>query len=156
MTRLLLATLATVTMSSLMLLYPVRSQMHPEGFKAPSDTKPLPTIENKPHATYEPLSVIPISPQQYVQVEAQKYGWGEGAEWSALVTLINNESGWRPHVINEIGACGLFQALPCSKLGAPVENISNQAAWGLRYIRDRYGSPSSALSQWYSRSPHWY
>lgn len=156
MTRLLLATIATVLMSALMLLYPVQSKMHPEGFKAPSGTKTLSTIENKPHATYEPLSVIPINAKDYVQLEAQKYGWGSGYEWDSLVTLINNESGWRPTVINEIGACGLFQALPCSKLGAPVENISNQAAWGLRYIKDRYNSPSSALSQWYSRSPHWY
>ena len=49
-----------------MLLYPVQSQMHPEGFKVPSGTKTLSTIENKPHATYEPMSVVPINARDFV------------------------------------------------------------------------------------------
>lgn len=141
-------------------LFPVGRTALPEGFREPSNTKPVEALKSPSYATYEPLSKVPINAQDYVQAEAAKYGWADGAEWSALVTLVNNESGWRSDVVNSIGACGLFQALPCSKLGAPLDNVSNQARWGLGYIRDRYGNPSNALATWYSRcgSPQgcWY
>lgn len=105
----------------------------------------------------ETVQKVPINPQDYVRIEAQKYGWDSGSEWNALHTLITNESGWKHTAYNaSSGACGLFQALPCSKLGAPLENVSNQAKWGLRYIKDRYGSPTQALGFWLSKSPHWY
>lgn len=97
---------------------------------------------------FETADILPITPQDYVRNEASKYGWSEGYQWQALNTLIMNESGWRANVRNQSsGACGLFQALPCSKLGAPLENVSNQAKWGLEYISG-YGSPSQALSFW--------
>jgi hypothetical protein len=36
------------------------------------------------------------------------------------------------------------------------DNAATQIAWGLSYIKSRYGSPNSAYSAWLSRSPHWY
>ena len=132
----------------------------PEGFREPNSTTPIKAREMPQTASFELKQPIPISPQDYVRAEAAKYGWADGNEWAALVTLVNNESGWRPYVVNEIGACGLFQSLPCSKLGAPLENIGNQARWGIGYIRDRYSTPSNALAMWRSRcgSPQgcWY
>ncbi len=49
-------------------------------------------------------------------------------------------------------------SLPASKMGAKAAagDPASQVRWGLSYIRDRYKSPSGALSAWNSRSPHWY
>jgi hypothetical protein len=63
------------------------------------------------------------------------------------------ESGFDPYAVNpSSGACGLFQALPCSKLGGM--ELSNQVAWGISYVANRYGMPSNAWSFWKVR--HWY
>jgi hypothetical protein len=35
-------------------------------------------------------------------------------------------------------------------------NARTQVAWGMNYIKQVYGSPSNAYSQWLARSPHWY
>lgn len=86
------------------------------------------------------------------------------SEWEAMEDLIQKESSWRHWIRNEIGACGLFQALPCSKMKCPdLENITCQAEWGIDYIKNRYGTPSKALSHWLARVPingkdvgHWY
>lgn len=68
--------------------------------------------------------------------------WGEG-QWSAMYLLIMSESGFNPNIYNaSSGACGIFQALPCSKMGGM--EINNQIAWGVNYIKDRYGTPSNA------------
>lgn len=94
--------------------------------------------------------------QGLAQQKAAERGW-VGNDWTALNQLIHNESGWNAYAINSSsGACGLFQALPCSKYGAPLSNISNQIDWGLSYIGATYGSPSNALASWLSRYPHWY
>lgn len=154
MTKLaLFITLALIPLT----LLPVGRTALPEGFVIPNSTKHVETIKSPSYATYEALNTIPISPQDYVRAEAQKYGWADGAEWSALNSLITGESGWQPFVYNSSSqACGLFQSLPCSKLGAPLENVANQASWGLSYIKRTYGTPSNAYGTWLSRSPHWY
>lgn len=61
--------------------------------------------------------------------------------------LINRESGFNPHAINRSsGACGIFQALPCSKMGGM--EVDNQINWGMKYIKSRYGNPTKALAFW--------
>jgi len=66
-------------------------------------------------------------------------------QWPALNTLISEESGFNPSSYNySSGACGIFQALPCSKMGGT--GIDNQIQWGINYIRNRYGTPSVALA----------
>jgi hypothetical protein len=90
---------------------------------------------------------------------AQAYGWGGGSQWSALVELWNRESGWNNMARNpSSGAFGIPQALPATKMPAAAQrgDARSQILWGLRYIRGRYGSPSSALSfhnanNWYQR-----
>lgn len=80
------------------------------------------------------------------------------SEFRALEQLWQGESGWDENAVNpSSGAGGIPQALPASKMGAGWQgNARQQILWGLRYIKDRYGSPSSALAAWKSRSPHWY
>ena len=86
--------------------------------------------------------------------------WPEG-QWPALKELWNRESGWR-NVMNTAGsgATGIPQALPGSKMASEgadwATNPKTQIAWGLKYIKGRYGSPSAALAfhtanNWYQR-----
>ena len=87
-------------------------------------------------------------------------GFGED-QWSALKTLWTGESGWNHLIANKSsGAYGIPQALPGSKMASEGAdwrtNPATQIAWGLKYIKERYKSPSGALSAWNSRSPHWY
>lgn len=48
------------------------------------------------------------------------------------------------------------QAKPYSKMGCAQADDRCKVRWGLRYIAERYGSPSSAWRAWRARSPHWY
>jgi len=69
------------------------------------------------------------------------------AEWLAAHAIIMRESKFDPGAVNRrSGACGLFQALPCSKMGGM--EVDNQISWGVNYIRRRYGTPSKALAFW--------
>lgn len=68
-------------------------------------------------------------------------------------TLIMRESGCNPNSVNRSsGACGIPQALPCSKLGTsdPVAQIR----WMQNYCVSRYGSWAGALA--HSNSVGWY
>ncbi|MEI6477940.1 MAG: transglycosylase SLT domain-containing protein [bacterium] len=75
------------------------------------------------------------------------------AQWPAMATIIARESGFNPNSYNtSSGACGLFQALPCMKMGGM--EVGNQISWGIGYIRNRYGSPSNAWNFWLAHG--WY
>ena len=96
--------------------------------------------------------------QSYAHSLVLSNGWTE-ADYQALVLLVNRESSWNPYAINKkSGACGLFQAYPCSKMAKYGKdyrtNYKVQVAWGMDYIKNRYGSPSSAWAFW--QSHHWY
>jgi len=65
------------------------------------------------------------------------------SQWSALDALWSRESHWNPAARNpHSGACGIPQALPCSKM--TDTSTAGQIAWGLSYIAARYGTPSGA------------
>lgn len=102
---------------------------------------------------------VPKGVQALAQRMAAGYGW-TGAQWNALRQLVQNESGWNPAAQNPTStAYGLFQFLDSTwgsvgavKTSSPV----GQIAAGLRYIKQRYGSPIGARSFWMSHTPHWY
>ncbi len=84
---------------------------------------------------------------------ANGYGWGSGENWSSLMKLWTRESGWNARAENKTsGAYGIPQALPYTKMpktawperygGASDPNA--QIAWGLSYIKGRYGNPVAA------------
>lgn len=78
----------------------------------------------------------------------RKYGWDRD-ELRALVELGGRESGWRQDAENpSSGAYGIPQALPATKMNAKAQagDPRAQIAWMLRYIKERYGSPSAALA----------
>lgn len=72
---------------------------------------------------------------------------------ASAYTIIMRESGCNPNAVNRSsGACGIPQALPCSKLGTsdPVEQIR----WMQNYVVSRYGSWAGAVAFWNAHS--WY
>ena len=86
------------------------------------------------------------SVRDQVRAVAASYGWNEGANWLDLQKLISKESGWNPNAANPTSSArGLFQKM--TSIHGPVEGTpAGQASWGLRYIRNTYGSPSAAWS----------
>lgn len=88
------------------------------------------------------------------------------SEWESLKTLWTNESGWDEDAQNPSSpAYGIPQSIhPNSDYpmgGRPGDPNGTQKAriqikWGLNYIKDRYRTPTRALSFWNAQSPHWY
>ncbi len=73
--------------------------------------------------------------------------------WPALNALWTRESNWNSAARNRSsGACGIPQALPCSKI--TDMSPQGQIAWGLSYIQARYGNPSNAWQHF--QRYHWY
>ena len=70
-------------------------------------------------------------------------------EEEAKAFIYFKESTNRTDAINpESGACGLGQALPCSKLPCSLKNYGCQDEWFTGYMSQRYGSWSSAKYFW--------
>lgn len=63
--------------------------------------------------------------------------------------IYQHESGNRTDAINPgSGACGLGQALPCSKMGCSLSDYACQDAWFTNYAMQRYGSWANARAFW--------
>lgn len=80
-------------------------------------------------------------------------GWGS-SQWPALKALWTRESGWNANAVNpSSGAYGIPQALGH---GHPFNlgDAAAQIAWGLSYIRSRYGSPNAAWA--HETAAGWY
>ncbi|MGV1036016.1 MAG: transglycosylase SLT domain-containing protein [Candidatus Nanopelagicales bacterium] len=88
----------------------------------------------------------------------KKYGWGD-AQYRAVVTIFEHESGWSHHAQNSSsGAYGIPQSLPGSKMRTSGKdwrtNPETQIRWGLKYIHGSYGTPTRAWAFW--QSHNWY
>ena len=86
------------------------------------------------------------------------YGWTEN-DFNCLVKLWERESNWNPNAHNKSsGAHGIPQSLPASKMASEGDdyytNGKTQIRWGLKYIKNRYGTPSAAWS--HSQNTGWY
>ena len=69
--------------------------------------------------------------------------------------IVSRESGWNPNATNKSsGACGLVQALPCSKVPGNGYNPVDNLRWGTGYATGRYGSWAGAYAFW-TRN-HWW
>ncbi|MER6951673.1 transglycosylase SLT domain-containing protein [Nonomuraea sp. NPDC000554] len=86
-----------------------------------------------------------------------KRGWSQ-AQFSCLERLWARESGWNHRAGSGSGAYGIPQALPGHKMSSSGRdwrtNPRTQIAWGLAYIKGRYGTPCGAWAHF--RSHHWY
>lgn len=77
------------------------------------------------------------------------------SDWGYVDYIVQRESGWNPNATNpSSGACGLVQALPCSKVPGngydPVDNLR----WANGYATGRYGSWAGAYQFWINN--HWW
>ncbi len=123
--------------------------------------KPTPTPTPEPAEKKQGTKTGPSSPAPLFYT-----GGGAPAEWMAAAGIaesdwgyvdyiVSRESGWNPNATNSSsGACGLVQALPCSKVPGngydPVDNLR----WATGYAVGRYGSWANAHSFWVNN--HWW
>ena len=76
-------------------------------------------------------------------------------QWGYADWLVQKESGWNPNAVNRSsGACGLAQALPCSKVPGDPHNPVNSLNWMNGYVKGRYGSWANAVA--HSKAKGWY
>jgi len=118
--------------------------------------KPNRQVVVKQPAQTQPAKVAQTAPRPSVTGSCND--WIDQSNISDKATakqLIGKESGCNPLAVNpSSGACGIPQALPCSKLG-PVNADGTSAVdpvtqlnWMQNYVISRYGSWSSAMSFW--------
>lgn len=79
----------------------------------------------------------------------------DSGNWGYVDYIVSKESGWNPNATNSSsGACGLVQALPCSKVPGngydPIDNLR----WANGYATGRYGSWAAAYDFWINN--HWW
>lgn len=96
--------------------------------------------------------------QKYAYSLFSKYGWSK-KDMNNLIKLWNKESGWNPKAKNSSsGAYGIPQSLPGNKMASEGSdwktNYKTQIKWGLKYIKNRYGTPSKAWK--HSQDNNWY
>ena len=88
----------------------------------------------------------------------QLYGWGAD-QFACYDNIIMRESLWDQHADNPTSsAYGIPQALPGKRMAAEgadwKTNPATQIKWGLKYVKDRYGTPCKAWS--FKRAKGWY
>jgi hypothetical protein len=73
------------------------------------------------------------------------------SDWGYVDYIVKRESGWNPNATNRSsGACGLVQALPCSKVPGNGYNPVDNLRWGTGYASGRYGGWAGAYAFWVS------
>jgi len=92
--------------------------------------------------------------QSYAASQLSAYGFSPNSMGN-LIKLWNQESGWNSNAVNpSSGAYGIPQALGHGHPYA-LGDYKAQIAWGLNYIKGRYGSPDAAwghevANNWYN------
>lgn len=136
-----------------------------------TDGKKIVTFEvdmknGKENSRKEIQSVVTKEPTEQVEVVGAKrksFGgtcdeWIAGAgitDLSNASYLIGEESGCNPYAVNpSSGACGVGQALPCSKTGCEMGDGACQIRWMNSYVQGRYGSWQAAAD--HHRRSNWY
>jgi hypothetical protein len=66
--------------------------------------------------------------------------------------IYQHESGCRTDAVNPIGACGLGQALPCSKMGCSLSDWACQDTFFTNYANATYGGWAGAYAFWLAHS----
>ncbi|MDN5275576.1 MAG: hypothetical protein JWN33_225 [Candidatus Saccharibacteria bacterium] len=121
---------------------------------------------------HEITSLVTVTPVEQVEIIGTKSkvmtytGGGSKTEWlsasnipagswGAADYIVSHESGWNPNAVNpSSGACGLAQALPCSKVPGNPYNPIDSLNWMNSYVMGRYGSWENAVA--FKQSRGWY
>lgn len=115
------------------------------------EVEPLRLNAVQPGASVEDSKPRPLTPKELAkQIVTERFG---ASHFKAFDALVTRESGWNPDAVNKnSGACGLPQALPCSKI--QDRSVQGQIEWMVSYIANRYGTPANAWAIW--QQQHWY
>jgi len=109
-------------------------------------------LSSFPTGTYQTTTKAVIVPQR---ASTQATRPLEVSEQEAKMFIYLKESGNRPNAINaSSGACGLGQALPCSKMNCSLSDYACQDAFFTRYMKARYGTWNNAKAFWLRM--HWW
>jgi hypothetical protein len=89
-----------------------------------------------------------LTPRQIARRLLHRFHWSK-RQFRYLDPLWARESSWNVHAENPYsGAYGIPQAVPGSKMASAGRHwrsrAETQILWGLRYIKDQYGSPRAA------------
>ena len=101
-----------------------------------------------------------VPPPTAGSIGGTKQDWMRAAgipedQWVYVDFIVSRESGWNPLARNpSSGACGLAQALPCSKVGAGATDPVVALQWQHGYVNARYGGYAGAYEFW--QANHWY
>lgn len=124
--------------------------------------KALQAKRSTPTSTVAYAAEAPTStpaPKQYTG-GGNKEAWMAAAgipqsDWWAVDHIVSRESSWNPNAVNPNGgACGLAQALPCSKMGPNWSDPVVALKWQYNYVTQRYGGYPQAVAFW--NANHWY
>lgn len=119
-------------------------RINQEFIPAPADD---PTIHVAVAPREEIPKVVEVAPQPVATTVPKYTGGGSPAEWMAAAgipesdwgyvdAIISRESGWNPNATNaSSGACGLAQALPCSKVPGNGYNPVDNLRWANSYAQ---------------------
>jgi hypothetical protein len=99
-------------------------------------------------AVTERARAIRLTPRHIARLLLRRFHWRR-RQFRYLNLLWTRESSWNIHAFNPYsGAYGIPQAVPGSKMAAAGphwrSSARTQILWGLRYIKQRYGSPEGA------------
>ncbi|WP_344819968.1 transglycosylase SLT domain-containing protein [Microbacterium soli] len=117
-------------------------------------------IKPKPKPTPKPATASASAPRPKYTGGGSKEEWMSAAgiaqgDWAYVDYIVSRESGWNPNATNSSsGACGLVQALPCSKVPGNGYNPVDNLRWGSGYATGRYGGWAGAYAFW-TRN-HWW
>lgn len=132
-----------------------KASPQPAGQTKVLEVSKVEAVENTPTPTSTPkrryLKYKHMPHYQEIISKLQKLyvNWEDGAD------LQSYENGFNPYAVNPTsGACGLSQALPCSKMNCKLGDIDCDLNWQKEYISGRYGTVSKTLQFWLIKG--WY
>lgn len=118
-------------------------------------TSPVAALAAPQIAAAEPLEEVYVPPPAPVLPVAPPRAAVSGCGDNTYANYIYmHESGCRTDAINPIGACGIGQALPCSKMGCDLSDYACENAFFTGYAMNRYGSWEAAYNFWLNN--HWW
>jgi hypothetical protein len=116
-------------------------------------------IEEEEEEEEEETPVFTGDPKGIALQMVTDQGWAASEFHDCLEPLWQKESNWNPSAQNpSSGAYGIPQSLPGDKMATHGDdwqtNPATQIAWGIDYIKGRYGTPCEAWA--HSQSVGWY
>lgn len=114
------------------------------------------TVVKQPEKAPEPPAPVVVQPVAVAPTRTQAAYVPVGSESEAKAFIYMKESGNNPAAINpSSGACGLGQALPCSKLPCTLQDYACQDNWFSTVYLKRYNFSWVTAKQFWEAN-HWW